>query len=71
MQAVVYIKLRAEFTETKAASGLELVVPMPPEVQRLACDHATEVCYSPSPHPTLHGLLPILHATIYQPDSPK
>lgn len=39
----MFIKLRAEFAESKAASGLEVVVPMPPEVSRLACDHATDV----------------------------
>lgn len=42
-KAIVFIKLRAEFAESKAASGLEVVVPMPPEVSRLACDHATDV----------------------------
>ena len=47
MQAIVYIKLRAEYAESKAASGLEVVVPMPPEVSRLACDHATEVTSPP------------------------
>lgn len=44
MQAIVFIKLRAEFPDGKAASGLEVVVPMPPGVQRLSCEHATEVC---------------------------
>ena len=51
LQAVVYVKLRAEYSESKAASGLEVVVPMPPEVSRLACDHATEVGALSMPFP--------------------
>ena len=43
MQAIVFIKLRAEYAESKASSGLEVVVPMPPEVSRLSCEHASEV----------------------------
>ena len=39
----MFIKLRAEFAAGKAASGLEIAIPMPAEVSRLACDHASEV----------------------------
>jgi hypothetical protein len=37
-QALVYIKLRAEFANDKAANGLEMVIPFPKEVQRVSCD---------------------------------
>lgn len=43
MQAVLFIKLRAEFAESKAAAGLEVVCPLPHEVSRLSCEHHTEV----------------------------
>ena len=58
-QAVVFIKLRAEFADNKAASGLEVVVPMPPEVQRLSCDHATEARPMPVAHLPSHLHLPV------------
>ncbi len=38
VQALVYIKLRAEFATDKAANGLEMVIPFPKEVQRVSCD---------------------------------
>ena len=41
-QVLIYVKVRAEFAADKNASGLELVCPMPPEVQRVACDYERE-----------------------------
>ena len=42
VQAVVYIKIRAEYGSDKMASGLEVVMPMPRAVQRVNCEYATE-----------------------------
>ncbi|KAK9810642.1 hypothetical protein WJX73_006618 [Symbiochloris irregularis] len=42
-KAVLFIKLRAEFADSKAAAGLEVVCPLPHEVSRLSCEHHTEV----------------------------
>ena len=39
VQAVVYIKVRAEYAADKAASGMDITVPMPAEVQRVSCDY--------------------------------
>ena len=36
------IKVRAEYDNAKAASGLEVVIPMPRAVQRVSCMFATE-----------------------------
>jgi len=41
-QAVVLIKVRAEYDNAKAASGLEVIIPMPRAVQRVSCMFATE-----------------------------
>ncbi len=41
-QAVVLIKVRAEYDNAKAASGLEVIIPMPRVVQRVSCMFATE-----------------------------
>ena len=38
VQAIVHIKLRADFADGKAAAGVEMVVPLPKDVQRVACD---------------------------------
>ena len=38
MQANISIRISPEFGADKAASGLEVVVPMPREVQRVNCD---------------------------------
>ena len=35
---LIFIKLQANFASDKIASGLELVCPMPPAVQRVSCD---------------------------------
>lgn len=43
MQAVIFIKLRADFGSDKAAAGLEVVVPMPREVQRVSCEYEQDV----------------------------
>lgn len=42
MQAVLLIKVRAEYESTKAASGLEVVLPMPRSVQRVSCMYDAE-----------------------------
>lgn len=34
----MYIKLRADFAADKAASGLEMVIPFPKDVQRVSCE---------------------------------
>ena len=34
----MHIKLRADFADGKAAAGVEMVVPMPKDVQRVTCD---------------------------------
>ena len=39
MQANISIRISPEFGSDKAASGLEVVVPMPREVQRVSCDN--------------------------------
>jgi hypothetical protein len=39
---VVLIKVRAEYDNAKAASGLEVVIPMPRAVQRVSCMFVTE-----------------------------
>ena len=38
-QANISIRISPEFGSDKAASGLEVVVPMPREVQRVSCDN--------------------------------
>ena len=38
-QANISIRISPEFSADKAASGLEVVVPMPREVQRVNCDN--------------------------------
>ena len=38
-QAIISIRISPEFSSDKAASGLEVVVPMPREVQRVNCDN--------------------------------
>lgn len=38
LQAIAHIKLRADFADGKAAAGVEVVVPIPKEVQRVGCD---------------------------------
>ena len=38
----MYIKVQAEFAGDKNASGLEVVCPMPQEVQRVTCDYERE-----------------------------
>lgn len=43
MQAVIFIKVRADFGGDKAAAGLEVVVPMPREVQRVSCEYEQDV----------------------------
>lgn len=43
LQAVIFIKLRADFGSDKAAAGLEVVVPMPREVQRVSCEYEQDV----------------------------
>ena len=42
-QAVIFIKVRADFAADKAAAGLEVVVPMPKEVQRVSCEYEQDV----------------------------
>lgn len=41
-QALIFIKVRADFASDKAASGLEMVIPFPKEVQRVSCDFDKE-----------------------------
>lgn len=36
---LIYIKLTADFAADKNASGLEVVCPMPAEVQRVSCEY--------------------------------
>jgi len=43
LQAVIFIKVRADFGGDKAAAGLEVVVPMPREVQRVSCEYEQDV----------------------------
>ena len=43
LQAVIFIKLRADFASDKAATGLEVIVPMPKEVQRVSCEYEQDV----------------------------
>ncbi len=43
LQAVIFIKVRADFGADKAAAGLEVVVPMPREVQRVSCEYEQDV----------------------------
>ena len=38
----MFIRVKAEFGADKAASGLEVVVPMPREVQRVSCSYDRE-----------------------------
>ncbi|KAL3154481.1 hypothetical protein ABBQ32_013945 [Trebouxia sp. C0010 RCD-2024] len=42
-KAVIFIKLRADFGSDKAAAGLEVIVPMPKEVQRVSCEYEQDV----------------------------
>ncbi|KAK9824001.1 hypothetical protein WJX72_006898 [[Myrmecia] bisecta] len=39
IKAVIFIKVRADFGSDKVASGLEVVIPMPKDVQRLSCEY--------------------------------
>ena len=39
VQASISIRISPEFSADKAASGLEVMVPMPREVQRVNCDN--------------------------------
>ena len=43
LQAIIFIKVRAEFAHEKSAAGLEVVVPMPRQVQRVTCEYDKEV----------------------------
>jgi AP-4 complex subunit mu-1 len=42
-KAIIFVKVRAEYSPDKASSGLEVVVPMPREIQRVSCEYETEV----------------------------
>jgi hypothetical protein len=42
VKALIFIKMRADFASDKAASGLEMVIPFPKEVQRVSCDFDKE-----------------------------
>jgi hypothetical protein len=41
-QAIINIRISSDFSPDKAASGLEVVVPMPREVQRVHCELARD-----------------------------
>lgn len=43
LQAVIFIKIRADFAADKTAAGLEVVVPMPREVQRVSCEYEQDI----------------------------
>ena len=43
LQAVIFIKVRADFAADKAAAGLEVIVPMPSQVQRVSCEYEQDV----------------------------
>lgn len=42
-QAMITIRISPDFSAEKAASGLEVVVPMPREVQRVHCDLVSDL----------------------------
>ena len=58
LQANISIRISPEFSADKAASGLEVVVPMPREVQRVNCDNLKPSQVRP-PAPLLHQLPPL------------
>ena len=59
LQAIIFIKVRAEFGHEKSAAGLEVVVPMPRQVQRVSCEYDKEVrCCTCFPTATFSLLSP-------------
>ena len=42
LQVLIYIRVQAEFGGDKNASGLEVICPMPQEVQRVSCSYEQE-----------------------------
>lgn len=52
VQASISIRISPEFGADKAASGLEVVVPMPREVQRVHCDNLkpSQACFTLKRH---------------------
>lgn len=42
LQVLITIRIHAEFDNDKNASGLELIIPMPQEVQRVSCSYEQE-----------------------------
>ena len=42
LQVLIFIRVQAEYGSDKTASGLELVCPMPQEVQRVSCSYEQE-----------------------------